>query len=184
MKAEDSAALLITAICVLWHLPSTSYRAMPLPLLWQAEQLPFPQPKITAATTGNKSSAVAPAALASWGDGRLSFKPAAIGPLKSKHPPLLAQLLSCPGTGTDTCPPASFPLPALAALGKHRSNICLLEIRKKEQSGWSTRMTESGSQGFSGTPTIFTTWALRFHVVECSHEIQTPTGSSGPAVRT
>jgi len=65
MKAEDSAALLITAICVLWHLPSTSYRAMPLPLLWQAEQLPFPQPKITAATTGNKSSAVAPAALAS-----------------------------------------------------------------------------------------------------------------------
>lgn len=74
---------------------------MPLPLLRQAEQLPFSQPtKITAATTGNKSNAVAPATLASRGNGRLSFKPVVIGPHKTKHMPLLAQLLSYLGAQT------------------------------------------------------------------------------------
>lgn len=154
---------------------------MTLPLLQQAEQLSFPKPtKITAATTGNKSNAVAPATLASWGDDRLSFKPVAIGPHKAKHTPLLAQLLSY--LVTDTCAPASFPFP-VAALRKHHSNIFLLKRRKKEQAGWSTGVTESSSQDFSGTPSIFAAWALCFHVVLCSHEIKSLTGSSGPAVR-
>lgn len=128
----------------------------------------------------NKSNATAPATLASRGNGRLSLKLVAIGPHKTKHTPLLAQLLSC--LGTDTCPPASFTLP-VAALGQHHSNIFLLKRRKKGQGGWSTHVTESSSHYFSETPLIFAAWALCSHVIPCSHEIKTLKGSSGPGVR-
>lgn len=124
---------------------------------------------------------MAPANLASRGDGSLSFKPVAIGPQKAKHTPLLAQLRCY--LDTDTCPPASFPLP-VAALRKHHSDVFLLRRRKSEQAGWSTHVTESSSKDFSGTPSIFTAQALCFHVMPCSHGIKTLTGSSDPAVRT
>lgn len=142
---------------------------MPLPLLQQTEQLPFPQPtQITAATTGNKNNAVAPATLTRHGNGRLSFKPVAIGPHKPKHIPLRAQLLSYLSTSTSL--PTRFPH-SVAALRQYQSGIFLLERRKKEQTGLLTHVTESNSQDFSGTLSNYTSWAPCFQVIPCCCEI-------------
>lgn len=53
---------------------------------------------------------------------------------------------------------------------------------EKGKTRWSGHVAESAFQDFSGTPSIFATWALCSHVIPWSRELKTLMGFSGPDI--